>query len=136
MYGPAMALTADDRLALHELAARYANTIDARDWDRFETVFTDTCRYELVGFGRFDAVIDGCSALRAFMEASTTHPISHHVTNVEVDEGPDAVRMFSKIAGTLPGGSVGTADYADRVVHTAAGWRIAERTVTLRRPPR
>jgi SnoaL-like domain len=125
----------EDRLALHELAARYGNTIDARDWERFATVFTTDCRYELAGFGRLDCVLAGIEALTAYMVASPAHPIAHHVTNVEVDTG-DPVRMFSKIVGTLPGGGAGSGDYHDTVVKTAAGWKIATRVVTLRRPPR
>jgi hypothetical protein len=122
-----------DRLELHELAARYANTIDDRDWERFRTVFTDDCRYELSGFGRLDCVIVGNESLTQFMIGSGSHPIAHHVTNVEVDATGDVVRMFSKVIGTLPGGSVGSGDYRDRVVKTADGWKIAERLVTLRR---
>jgi hypothetical protein len=128
--------TLDDRLQLHELAARYANTIDARDWDRFETVFTPDCRYELRGFGRLDVVVHGAAALRQYMIDSAEHPVAHHVTNIEVDAGADPVRMFSKVIGTLPGGTAGSGDYEDIVVRTPGGWRIADRTVTLRRPPR
>jgi hypothetical protein len=124
----------EDRIALHELAARYANAIDARDWSRFRTVFTVDCRYELCGFGRLDGVTIGIDALVELMMASTSHPIAHHVTNVEVDATGDPVRMFSKIIGTLPGGGAGSADYDDIVVRTADSWRLAERVVTLRRP--
>jgi hypothetical protein len=122
-----------DRIELHELAARYANTIDARDWSRFRTVFTADCRYELRGFGRLDSVTIGIDALVDLMTYSPAHPIAHHVTNVEVDATGDEVRMFSKIVGTLPAGGAGSADYHDIVVRTDAGWRLAERIVTLRR---
>ena len=124
----------DDRLALHDLAARYANTVDARDWPRFRTVFTHDCRYELRGFGRLSGVTVGIDALIDLMTFSPAHPVGHHVTNVEVDATNDPVRMFSKIAGTLSTGSAGSADYDDIVVRTEAGWRIAERIVTLRKP--
>ncbi len=129
-------LTALDRLDLHELAARYGNSIDERDWDRFATVFTEDCRYELANFGRLDTVIEGCGALCAYMAASTTHPIAHHVTNVEVSVADGTVMMRSKILGTLSGGYSGSADYRDVVVKNSAAWQIADRVVTLRRPPR
>lgn len=126
--------TTADRVALHELAARYANSIDDRDWDRFDTVFTDDCTYELRGFGRLDAVLRGRAAVRSMMEASTNHPVTHHVTNVEVLlDHSGSVRMQSKIAGILTNGSVGSADYLDDVVRTADGWRIATRVVRLRK---
>lgn len=129
-------VTLDDRIQLHELAARYANAIDARDWDRFQTVFTPDCRYELRGFGRLDTVLVGVGALRQYMIDSTAHPVAHHVTNVEVDATDEAVRMFSKVVAPLPGGTCASVDYDDVVVKGPHGWQIADRTVTLRRPPR
>ena len=128
--------TIDDRLALHELAARYGNTLDDRDWDRFEPVFTADCRYELRGFGRSDVVLNGSAVVRSYMEASARHPVAHHVTNVEIDATGTPVRMLSKIVGTLPDGNAGSADYHDTVVRSAVGWQIADRLVTLRRAPR
>lgn len=132
----------EDRLQLHELANRYGNTLDSRDWLRFQTCFTDDCRYELRGFGRLDQVIHGSENLRLFMEASTQHPVAHHVTNIEVNtpdvgfaENGDANQtvMVSKIVGTLTNGTAGSADYYDIVVRTAGRWRIADRLVTMRR---
>ena len=125
-----------DRLALHELAARYGNTLDDRQWDRFETCFTADCLYELRGFGRMDQVIRSASALRLFMEQSTAHPVAHHVTNVEILVGEVEIQMLSKIIGSLPGGLVGSGDYRDIVTRQDGEWRIAHRVVSLRRPPR
>lgn len=126
-------MSTDDRLQLHELAARYGNAIDARDWPRLQSCFTQDCRYELSGFGRLDRVIHSSAELRAFMEAADTHPVAHHVTNVEVGLGTVPTRMFSKVVGTLPGGMTGSADYEDVVVRGVDGWQIADRVVTLRR---
>ena len=129
--------TTDDRLQLHELANRYGNTIDSRDWPRFETCFTVDCRYELRGFGRLDQIIYSAADLRSFMEASTQHPVAHHVTNIEIATPAAGVRdqttMFSKIIGTLGNGSAGSGDYHDVVVRGEIGWQIASRLVTLRR---
>jgi hypothetical protein len=130
--------TVDDRLQLHELANRYGNTLDSRDWLRFQTCFTDDCRYELRGFGRLDQVIQTSESLRLFMEGSTQHPVAHHVTNIEIElpdtnSDGDRTLMFSKIVGTLPNGSAGSADYHDVVVRRGHGWQIAERLVTRRR---
>jgi len=125
--------TLADRSELHELAARYANAIDARDWARLATVFTEDCRYELANFGRLDTVIRGRADLVAYMDGPAEHPLAHHVTNVEVDASGDPVRMFSLVLGSLPGGECGSAQYEDVVVRAADGWRIAERVVTLRR---
>jgi len=128
--------TPADRIELHELAARYGNAIDSRNWDRLRVVFTQDCRYELVSFGRLNTVLRGIGALRTYMARSAEHPIAHHVTNVEVDASGDPVRMFSLVIATLPGGSASSAQYQDVVVRTPDGWRISERVVTLRREPR
>lgn len=131
-----MDLSADDRIALHELAARYGNAIDERDWDRFDTVFTEDCRYELANFGRLDKVVHGRAAVRQMMEESQDHPIAHHVTSIEVLVDGDQVRLRSKILGPAANGFIGSGDYVDVVVRTEHGWRIADRLVTLRKPPR
>jgi hypothetical protein len=128
-------LSAPDRIELHELAARYGNAIDERDWVRLGSVFTSDCRYELANFGRLDTVLVGRQALCDYMAHAATHPVAHHVTNVEVIAG-ESTTMRSKIIGTLPGGYSGSADYRDVVVRTPDGWQIADRVVTLRRPTR
>ena len=128
----------DDRVELHELAARYGTAIDDRDWDALSAVFTADALYVLDGFGDIDGRYEGWPAIRALMAGSTAHPVAHHVTNVVVDEADDPdgerARMRSKIVGPGPNGRVGSADYDDVVVRTPDGWRIASRTVTRRRP--
>jgi 3-phenylpropionate/cinnamic acid dioxygenase small subunit len=126
-------LTVEDRLEIHELAARYGTAVDDRDWDALARVFTDDATFELSGFGAVDGRYEGFAAIRALMEKGP-HPVAHHVTNVLVDERDGTVRMRSKIAGTLAGGGAGSADYADVLRATPDGWRIAARVVTLRRP--
>ena len=41
-------LAADDRLAIHELLARYCRIIDFNLWDEFASLFTTDC---VVDFG-------------------------------------------------------------------------------------
>ena len=43
-----MSLSFDDFLALTQLHAGYASTVDAADWDRWCELFTDDCVYRLV----------------------------------------------------------------------------------------
>jgi 3-phenylpropionate/cinnamic acid dioxygenase small subunit len=126
-------LTVEDRLDLHELAARYGTVVDDRDWDGLALVFTDDATFELHGFGAIDGRYEGLAAIRSLMEKGP-HPIAHHVTNVLVDVDGAVVRMRSKIVGTLERGRAGSVDYADVVRREPAGWRIASRAVTLRRP--
>ena len=126
------AFTDADRLAVHELVARYANAIDARDWDRLETVFADAARFTMEGFGGGRREYVGWPAIREMMEHAR-HPVTHHVTNVEVVRADGGVaEVHSKIAGVGGQGRVGSADYDDLVVWEGEMWRIAERTVSLR----
>lgn len=122
-----------DRLAIHELAARYGHVIDDRDWDGLATVFTDDALFVMTGFAPDEERYEGLPAIRRMLETSTTHPVAHHVTNVVVDDG-DPVRLRFKMIGPGPGGRVGSADYRDVVVRGPDGWRIAEHRITLRRP--
>ena len=130
--GRADELSVGDRVALHELAARYGNVIDDRDWPRLAEVFVPDAVYELHGFGRIDRRCESLTEIVALMRANV-HPVAHHVTNVEVTATPNDVRMMSKIVGTLDAGKAGSADYHDVVVKTPSGWRIAERHVHLRK---
>ena len=72
-----------------------------------------------------DAIID--------MMRVGRHPVTHHVTNVVLDDTGHDVRLFFKVLGTGPRGRVGSADYHDVVVRSPDGWRIREHLVTFRR---
>jgi len=129
-----MAIDTGDRLAIHELAARYGRVIDDRDWDRLGEVFTDGAVFRMEGFGPAVTELRGLAEIGPWLTASQDHPVAHHVTNVEVfDEGP-TVGLYFKLIGPGRSGRVGSADYRDEVVHTVAGWRIARHVIRLRRP--
>ncbi len=128
--GPAT-LSAGDRIEIHELAARYGNAIDDRDWDALRQVFTDDAVLVINGFGSLDREDHGADAIVTSMSHSR-HPVAHHVTNVEVMCSGDTVMMQSKIIGSGRRGRVGSADYHDVLRRTERGWRIAHRTVRLR----
>lgn len=121
-----------DRLELHELAARYGDLIDARDWDGLAGVFAPDGVFDLtdIGAGR----LEGLDAIRAHMEQAR-HPIAHHITNVHVDAGPPVV-LSSRVIGILDDGRTGSGAYRDRVERRPDGWRIVERAFLLTRDPR
>lgn len=127
------ALSLEDRLAIHELLARYGNIVDEREFSRTGEVFTTDARYDLTDLGLGAAT--GVAAIVAMWTESDSHPLAHHVTNIEITEDSDGtVRVYSKIVGVGYKGRVGSATYRDIVVPTPDGWRIAERLVSLRRP--
>jgi hypothetical protein len=127
-------LSVDERLALHELAARYANILDRGEFGRAGEVFTVDAVYDLedLGYG----VIVGAEAIAAFWERSGDHPLAHHSTDVEAWRDRDGtVRIYSKILGVGAGGRVGSVVYRDVAVATPQGWRLTLRVGQLRRPP-
>jgi SnoaL-like protein len=125
-------LNTTDRLALHELANRYGNAVDARDWDALAAVFSPDARFVIGADEPSPVVHVGIDAIVAMMRVGR-HPVTHHVTNVVVDDTTDPIRLFFKVLGTGPRGRVGSADYNDTVHRSASGWQIAEHLVTFRR---
>ena len=124
------------RLELHELAARYGNVMDDRDWGRLSILFTDDAVFSIRSLSSDVAgQWDGLAAIREMLEHSE-HPVAHHVTNVEVLDAGSEVRLRFKVAGPGRSGAVGSADYDDVVTQTPDGWRIAAHHVVLRSPAR
>jgi 3-phenylpropionate/cinnamic acid dioxygenase small subunit len=130
-----MALTTDDRIAIHELIALHGHVIDAGEFDRLDELFTDDFVYDVEALGV--GLLEGVDA---FTEASRAlgddNPLGHHVTNVVVvaDED-DVATVRSKGIGILADGTSSTVVYEDVVQRTGVGWRIAYRTVIPRRRP-
>ena len=146
----------DVRLALAELAARYAVTVDLRDFDRLRDVFVPDCRLDT---GR--AVRDGIEAVVATMQGLHRYEATNHVLGQQLLE-PDGGDVRGVTYCTAHHLLVGDADddvddpdgdgdggrsdtvmhirYHDRFVSTGAGWRIATRRLevvwTDRRPVR
>jgi hypothetical protein len=129
---PQTPLSTADRLALHELANRYGNAVDARDWDALATVFAPNARFVIGADEPSPVEHVGIDAIVEMMRVGR-HPVTHHVTNVVIDVVGDDVRLFFKVLGTGPRGRVGSADYRDTVERTARGWHILEHLVTFRR---
>jgi len=125
-----------DRLAIHELLALYGHLVDERRWDELERVFTPDIVYDARDFGM--PVTRGLAALVAEWTSDvgmSRHPLAHHATNIVVLEDDDGtVRVLSKGIGVGPRGRVGSVTYRDIAVCVDGEWRLAARTVALRRP--
>jgi hypothetical protein len=130
-----MALTTDDRIAIHELIALHGHVIDAGEFDRLDELFTDDFVYDVEALG-----VGLLKGVDAFTDASRAlgddNPLGHHVTNVVVvaDED-DVATVRSKGIGILADGTSSTVVYEDVVQRTGVGWRIAYRAVIPRRRP-
>ena len=130
-----MALTTDDRLAIHELIALHGHLVDAGEFGRLGELFTDDFVYDVsaLGFGSL-------AGAEAFTEASRAlgddNPLGHHVTNtIVVAAGDGEATVRSKGIGILADGTSGTVVYEDLVRRTRSGWRIARRAVIPRNRP-
>ena len=124
-------LSVEDRLELHEIAARYGDLIDERDWEGLAAVFTDDAVFDATDLG--NRLMNGLEAIRRNMDKTPTHPLGHHITNIYVQCAGDEVILHSRIIAAGHRGRVSSASYRDRVRKTADGWRIYHRVCTLRR---
>jgi hypothetical protein len=124
-------LKVEDRLELHEIAARYGDLIDARDWEGLGLVFTTDAVFDATDLGM--TLLNGLDAIRKGMDKSQNHPLGHHITNIYVETAGDEVILRSRIIAAGHRGRVSSASYRDQVVKTPQGWRIRHRVCTLRR---
>ncbi len=126
-----MTINIADRLELHELPGRYGDAIDDRNWDRLREIFTDDAVFDLTGVGA--RRLEGIDDIVHFMNVEASHPKTHMMTNVYVDEQDENVIMNFRIVALLGKGLVGTASYYDRVVKTDQGWRVQHRECMIHR---
>jgi 3-phenylpropionate/cinnamic acid dioxygenase small subunit len=130
-----MALSAEDRLAVHELVSLHGHLMDNGEFDRMDELFCADVVYDVSAFGLGE--LHGYGAIKkSSLMLGDANPVSHHVTNICVTEDPDGtVRVRSKGIGVSASGSVGSVVYEDVVRRETAGWRIAYRKVIPRRTP-
>ena len=126
-----MTINIADRLELHELPGRYGDAIDDRNWDRLREIFTDDAVFDLTGVGA--RRLEGIDDIVHFMNVEASHPKTHMMTNIYVDEQDENVIMNFRIVALLGKGLAGTASYYDRVVKTDEGWRVQHRECMIHR---
>ena len=126
-----MTINIADRLELHELPGRYGDAIDDRNWDRLREIFTDDAVFDLTGVGA--RRLEGIDDIVHFMNVEASHPKTHMMTNIYVDEQDENGIMNFRIVALLGKGLVGTASYYDRVVKTDQGWRVQHRECMIHR---
>jgi hypothetical protein len=132
---PARSLSADDRLAIHELIGLHGHLFDGGEFTRLDELFTPDVVYDLRDYGGtelrgIDAVVEASRAL------GDRNPIGHHVTNILITEHVgDLVRVISKGIGVRANGSCGSVVYHDEVRKQKNGWRITRRRISPRIRP-
>lgn len=120
-----------DRLAITRLLHRYCGMLDRMELALVPELFTDDC---VVVYGpeermQSQGAASLAQSLRRLWRFART---SHHLSNIEIDfDGPDRAcgRSYVLAWHQQSDGASRTlyAQYHDRFIRTAAGWRIAER---------
>jgi len=122
-----------DRIEIDDLLTRYATALDAKDWDLFSTCFTPDAFIDYTGAGgikgKFPEVRDWLAQVMAGFPM-TQHLVTNRAVTVSGDTATCRSCLFNPMGITdgdglavfLEGGY-----YRDKLVRTAAGWRIAER---------
>src|SRR5689334_11434203 len=121
----ASALTADDRLAIMDVLARYARCIDFHRWDELPTLFTDDCT---VDFGKVMGVHEGKEGVANMgrMIGGTGLTMRHYSTNVIIDGDGDRAEVVSYVLAFTGGGPGSlmptTGRYEDEFVKRDGRW--------------
>ncbi len=135
MSQPSAQLAPDDRLAIHELVARYCRVIDFNRWDEFPSLFTDDC---VIDFGALMGTHEGPEGVArlAGMIGGTGLMMRHLVTNVIIDRAEadraDVWCYVLALTGPDPTNLMTTTGrYEDEVVKRNGRWLIKRRRAVI-----
>jgi SnoaL-like domain len=123
-----------DRMELNDLIVRYSTAVDRRDWDLYETLFTDdaTIDYTEAGGIRGDRV----TVRNWLAEVMPNFPgFQHMISNSEItlagDTASGRTMLFNPMVLSKPDGGTHVAFvglwYNDNFVRTADGWKFSSR---------
>ena len=123
-----------DRIEINDLLIRYTVAIDTKDWKLLDTCFTPDARVDYTESGGTKGAYPEVrtwleKALAAF--PMTQHFISNSTVELDGDRATARTYVINPMGFPNPDGSLHIftvgAYYNDKLVHTDAGWRIAER---------
>jgi len=129
-------LSTEDRLAIHEIMAKYCQAIDLNRWEEFPSLFTEDCRLD---FGNLMGVFEGPDGVQRFTDMMRNLGLfmRHYNTNMVLRGDSDRVQSESYVlAITGPPGSSHqtTGRYEDELVKVGGRWRIRVRRALLDQP--
>jgi len=131
-------LSADDRIELHELVARYGSVVDDCDLDALGTVYTEDARFTLVTASGREVHKQGLAEIGEFLTASNStnaHILTNITTAVEGAGNDEQAILRYRMSPPRGADDLFSIDYRDVVVRIDAGWRIADHTITMRPLP-
>ena len=123
-----------DRIEINDLLVRYTVAIDEKDWELLDTVYTPDAKVDYTSSGGIKGEYPEVRAWLAKALAAfpmTQHLISNSVVELAGDRATARTMVFNPMGTANDRGGyklffVG-GWYEDKLVRTAAGWRIAER---------
>jgi hypothetical protein len=129
-------LSTEDRLAIHEIMAKYCQAIDLNRWEEFPSLFTEDCRLD---FGNLMGVFEGPEGVQRFTDMMRNLGLfmRHYNTNMVLRGDSERVQSESYVlAITGPPGSSHqtTGRYEDELVKVGGRWRIRVRRALLDQP--
>jgi 3-phenylpropionate/cinnamic acid dioxygenase small subunit len=122
-----------DRIAIDDLLTRYATAVDSQDWDLYASCFTADAYIDYSAAGGIKGRLP--EVRKWLAEVMPAFPMTQHlVTNrtvvIDADTATCRSYLFNPM-GLAEGGGLALffegGFYADKLVRTADGWRIAER---------
>lgn len=128
-----MPLTAEDRLEILELAARYSRSVDRGDPEALAALFTEDAVWESSAAGirrGRDAILEEFRR-----RASQAHTRKHWISNPVIEGDGDRASLTLDLLvlhlddGDLRLGTSGV--YEDTLTREPQGWRIAHRRITV-----
>ena len=129
-----MAASLEDRLALRELADRYARAVDRRDWELASTLFSEDCvlqgpGYELVGRTK---ILAGLRLIDRY--SATQHSVHNQLVEVDGDVATGETYCTAHHVYERDGRRRMLdwgIRYQDRCVRERGAWRYARRELLL-----
>jgi len=126
-------LTADDRLEIQEVLARYSHCVDRGRWDALLELFTEDCRLDL---SQVMGLYEGRAGVKQFTEILAPLGVfmRHLVTNVVIDGDAERVRVEAyvvAVTGSEANPSRTTGFYEDELVKQSGRWLLHRRRLAL-----
>jgi 3-phenylpropionate/cinnamic acid dioxygenase small subunit len=123
-----------DRLEIQDLFARYSHAIDERDWGALDALFTPDAR---IDYGETGGAAGSFEEIKRWLPVALERfPVFQHMVattklTLDGDSATSRTILFNPMVHEDKDGNRQTFFiglwYRDRLVRTAAGWRIAER---------
>lgn len=125
-----------DEREIVAVALRYCRALDTKDWPALSDVFEASSTAQLGSpdlLDGLDAIVGRVRAALEHLDLSQ-HLVGNHEVAVDGDEATHRCYLHAQhVRRSATGGPnyVVAGRYEDRLVRTAAGWRIAHRTLTV-----